>query len=92
MTEPQSDSEILHMVAIHPRIDLLRLLAESDHYPHQLTKELGLDFKNCYSHMKVLDDLGLLGRKWPKYCITDKGRQILSKLNMIKEEEEEKTQ
>ena len=71
----KSDSEILSIVATHPKVDLL---AESDRY--QLMKELGLEFKDCYSHMKVLDDFGLLGRKWPRYCITNKGRQILSSL------------
>jgi hypothetical protein len=49
-SEPQpSDSEILDVVATHPKIDILLLLSKSYHDPYDLTRELGLTFKSCHS-------------------------------------------
>lgn len=60
MTESQpSDSEILHVAATHPRVDILKLLSESDYDPYRLCKELGITYKACYSHLKSLEKAGL---------------------------------
>ena len=43
-----SDSEILHVVATHPTIDILKLLSESDHDPYRLGRELGITYRALY--------------------------------------------
>jgi len=77
MTEFQpTDLEILR----HPLIDILKLLSSSDYDAYRLCKELGLGYRNCYRHLKVLDEAGLIGFSVYKYHITLVGRQIQSKI------------
>ena len=88
MTKPQlSDSEILHVAATHPNIDLLKLLAKSDHGldAYRLTKELGLVYRVCYSNLKILGKAGLIGGKL-RYHITPAGRRILMEVQDAKGE------
>jgi len=73
--------EILHIVAKHPTVDLLRLLAESDWDPYKLTRELGIGYRTCYLHLSILEKAGLIGGRRFKYCITEKGKEILSRLD-----------
>ena len=72
----KEDSEILRVAATHPVIDILKLLAQSDHDPYRLCKELGITYKSCYIHLKMLEKGGLMGGRF-KYHITDRGRKIL---------------
>ena len=74
-----SDSETIAAVTMHPRIDLLKLLAKSDIRldAYRLTKELGLTFRDSYHHLKALEELGLMAGRF-RYHITERGREILS--------------
>ena len=58
---------------IHPRIDLLKLLAECPCDPYQLNKELGIKYL-LYTHLKTLEKFGLITGSL-KYRLTEKGRQ-----------------
>ena len=71
-----SDSEILG----HPKIDILRLLAIQPHDPYRLCKELGITYRDCYHHLTALEKLGLMGGRRLRYHITNKGREILSRI------------
>jgi len=74
MTESQpTDSEMLHIAATHPRVDLLKLLSKSDDNGYSLCKELGVPYRACFSH---LEKSGLIGGKI-RYHITEKGKQML---------------
>jgi predicted transcriptional regulator len=82
MTESQpTDSETV--AATHPRVDLLRLLSKSDHNGYSLCKELGITWRVCFFHLKALEKAGLTEGKI-KYHITEKGKQILSRLDGLK--------
>ena len=70
-----SDSEILQ----HPRLDILKLLSIRNYDPYLLCKELGITYRDCYHHLKILEKLGLMGGHF-RYHITERGRQILSKM------------
>ena len=73
-----SDSE--NVAATHPRVDILKLLSrQRDYDTYCLCKDLSLNYKTCYSHLKMLEKYGLIGGHL-KYHITDKARQILSRL------------
>jgi len=75
MSESQpTDLEILR----HPLIDILKLLAESDYDAYRLCKELGLSYRDCYFHLKVLDEAGLIGFSVFRYHITKTGREVIS--------------
>ena len=76
-------SEMLHVAATHPRIDLLRLHSGSDCDGYRLCKELGITPAGCFSHLRILEKAGLTGGKI-KYHITEKGKQILSRLDELK--------
>ena len=75
-----SDSEILHTVSKHPTVDLLRLLDESDWDSYRLTRELGVGYRTCYLHLCILEKAELIGSRRFKYCINEKGRTILSRM------------
>ena len=63
------------------RIDILILLSKSDHLdPYRMCKLLGITYRACYSHLRILEKAGLTGGKI-MYHITDKGRRILSRLD-----------
>jgi predicted transcriptional regulator len=77
MTEPQTtDSEMLRVAATHPRVDLLKLLSKSDDNGYSLCKELGIPYRACFSHLRMLEKSGLIGGKI-RYHITEKGKQML---------------
>ena len=61
----------------HPRLDILKLLAEHPRDPYQLNKELGIGYRALYAHMETLERAGLVGSRRLKYCITEKGREIM---------------
>ncbi|HXX97173.1 MAG TPA: ArsR family transcriptional regulator [Candidatus Bathyarchaeia archaeon] len=87
MTEPQSDdiADSENVAAVHPRIDLLKLLSGSDCDGYHLCKELGITNKACFFHLRALEKAGLIGGKI-KYHITPRGKQILSRLDGLKSE------
>jgi len=78
-----SDSEISRVIATHPKIDTLILLSQSDYDPYRLVKELGIGYRTCYLHLSILEKAGLIGSRRLKYCITEKGKQILSKMAQL---------
>jgi len=67
----------------HPKIDILRLLAIQPHDPYRLCKELGIRVRDCYHHLKALDNLGLIKGRF-RYYTTEKGREILSRIEGLK--------
>jgi len=72
-----SDKEI-EIVITHPKVDILKLLSGGDLDAYRLTKELGITYRTCYSHLKALEEFGLIGGVL-KYHITERGRQMLSR-------------
>ena len=78
---PESESQPTDLEILrHPRIDVLKLLSEADYDAYRLCKELGLGYRDCYNHLKVLSQAGLIGFSVYKYRITQAGRQILSRI------------
>jgi predicted transcriptional regulator len=75
-----SHSEILSVVAAHPKVDILKLLATADYDAYKLTKELGLTYRASYLHLDSLERMGLIGMGMFKFHITELGRQILSRI------------
>jgi len=77
-----SEEEILRVAYTHPMIDLLKPLVKFDHGldAYRLTEEQGLTYRACYLALKALRKAGLIGGKL-KYHITEKGREILSRLD-----------
>ena len=78
-----SDSEMLRIAATHPRVDLLKLLSKSDHNGYRLCKELGITYGACFFHLRILEKASLIGGKL-RYHITQKGKQMLSRLDELK--------
>jgi len=77
--QPESESQPTDLEILrHPRIDILKLLSEADYDAYRLCKELGLSYRNCYFHLKVLSQAGLIGFSVFKYHITQAGRQVIS--------------
>jgi predicted transcriptional regulator len=64
---------------MHPRVDILKLLSESDYDPYRLGRELGIPYRDLYSHLKVIEKANLIDGRF-QYHLTEKGRQILSRL------------
>jgi hypothetical protein len=75
MREPP---DLENLVITHPKI--LKLLSTGDRDPYFLCKQLGISYRVCYSHLHFLEKAGLTGGKF-RYHLTEKGRQILSRLD-----------
>jgi len=68
-----NDLLLSEKLLIHPRIDLLKLLAEYPRDPSQLRKELGIAYRALYTHLKTFEKFGLIAGSL-KYRLTEKGR------------------
>jgi len=75
-----NDLLLSEKLLIHPRIDLLKLLAECPCDPYQLNKELGIKYRALYAHLKTLEKFGLIAGSL-KYHLTEKGMQVLSRIH-----------
>jgi predicted transcriptional regulator len=65
-----SDSEILPI-----QVDLLKLLSKSDYDGYRLCQELGITYRACFFHLRILEKAGLIGGRLKNH-ITPAGRRI----------------
>lgn len=86
MEEPVTivDREVLKVLAVDTRMDILKQLAEGSRTPSDLSKKLNRSGATVVEHLDVLCKAGLVkrieqpGKKWVFYTLTDRGEGIVS--------------
>jgi DNA-binding transcriptional ArsR family regulator len=86
MEEPVTivDREVLKVLAVDTRMDILKILSEGSRTPSDLSKKLNKSDATIVEHLDVLCKAGLVkkveqpGKKWVFYTLTEKGKGIVS--------------
>jgi DNA-binding transcriptional ArsR family regulator len=78
------DREVLKVLAVDTRMDILKQLSEGARTPSDLGKRLNKSGATIVEHLEALCKAGLVkkieqpGKKWVFYTLTDKGQVIIS--------------
>ena len=86
MEEPVTivDRDILKVLAVETRMDILKELSEGSRTPSDLSKKLKKSNSTIVEHLDVMVKSGLVtkvehpGKKWIFYSLTDRGYGIIS--------------
>lgn len=86
MEEPVTivDRDVLKVLAVDTRMDILKLLQKGERMPSYLSKELGKSNPTIIEHLDALQKAGLVSKlvqphkKFVFYTLTEKGQGILS--------------
>ena len=78
------DRDVLKVLAVDTRMDILKILGEGDRTPSDISKKLNKSDSTIVEHLEVLSKAGLVkkieqpGKKWVFYTLTDRGQGIIS--------------
>lgn len=86
MEEPVTiiDRDVLKVISVDTRMDILKILAEGERNPSFISKKLHKSDATIIEHLETLQKAGLVkkvetpGRKWVFYTLTERGRGIIS--------------
>jgi DNA-binding transcriptional ArsR family regulator len=86
MEEPVTiiDRDVLKVISVDTRMDILKILAEGERNPSFLSKTLHKSDATIIEHLEVLQGAGLVkkietpGKKWVFYTLTERGKGIIS--------------
>ena len=86
MEEPVTiiDRDVLKVISVDTRMDILKILAEGDRNPSFISKRLKKSDATIIEHLETLQKAGLVkkieqpGRKWVFYTLTERGKGIIS--------------
>jgi len=86
MEEPVTiiDRDVLKVISVDTRMDILKILAEGDRNPSFISKKLHKSGATIIEHLEALQRAGLVkktetpGRKWVFYTLTERGKGIIS--------------
>ena len=86
MEEPVTiiDRDVLKVISVDTRIDILKVLAEGDRNPSFISRRLKKSDATIIEHLEALQKAGLVkkveqpGRKWVFYTLTERGKGIIS--------------
>ena len=78
------DRDVLKVLAVDTRMDILKILGEGARTPSDISKKLNKSDATIVEHLEVLIKSGLVkkveqpGKKWVFYTLTDRGQGIIS--------------
>ena len=78
------DRDVLKVLAVDTRMDILKILGEGARTPSDISKKLKKSDATIVEHLEVLVKSGLVtkvvqpGKKWVFYTLTDRGQGIIS--------------
>ena len=86
MEEPVTiiDRDVLKVISVDTRMDILKILSEGDRNPSFISKQLHKSDATIIEHLEALQKAGLVkkietpGRKWVFYTLTERGKGIIS--------------
>jgi DNA-binding transcriptional ArsR family regulator len=86
MEEPVTivDREVLKVLSVDTRMDILKMLSEGARTPSHLSEKLNKSDATIVEHLEVLVKAGLVkkveqpGKKWVFYTLTERGKGIVS--------------
>jgi len=86
MEEPVTiiDRDVLKVISVDTRMDILKILADGDRNPSFISKQLHKSDATIIEHLEALQKTGLVrkvetpGRKWVFYTLTERGKGIIS--------------
>lgn len=86
MEEPVTiiDRDVLKVISVDTRLDILKILAEGERNPSFISKKLHKSDATIIEHLETLQKVGLVkkvetpGRKWVFYTLTERGKGIIS--------------
>ena len=89
MEEPVTivDRDVLKVISVDTRMDILKILAEGERNPSFISKKLNKSDATIVEHLEALQKAGLVkkietpGRKWVFYTLTERGKGIISSKN-----------
>ena len=86
MEEPVTivDRDVLKILSVDTRIDILKILSEGDRTPSDISRRLKKSNSTIVEHLDILCKVGLVkkieqpGKKWIFYTLTEKGEGVVS--------------
>jgi DNA-binding transcriptional ArsR family regulator len=78
------DRDVLKVLAVDTRMDILKILGEGARTPSDIGKKLNKSDSTIVEHLELLVKAGLVkkieqpGKKWVFYTLTDRGQGIIS--------------
>jgi len=86
MEEPVTiiDRDVLKVISVDTRMDILKILAEGERNPSFISKKLHKSDATIIEHLETLQKAGLVkkietpGKKWVFYTLTERGKGIIS--------------
>lgn len=86
MEEPVTiiDRDVLKVISVDTRMDILKILAEGERNPSFISKKLHKSDATIIEHLEALQKAGLVrkvetpGKKWVFYTLTERGIGIIS--------------
>jgi DNA-binding transcriptional ArsR family regulator len=86
MEEPVTiiDRDVLKVLSVDTRMDILKILAEGERNPSFISKQLHKSDATIIEHLETLQRAGLVkktetpGKKWVFYTLTERGKGIIS--------------
>jgi len=86
MEEPVTiiDRDVLKVISVDTRMDILKMLAHGDRNPSFISKQLHKSDATIVEHLEALQKAGLVRkvetprRKWVFYTLTERGKGIIS--------------
>lgn len=78
------DRDVLKVLAVDTRMDILKILGEGARTPSDISRKLKKSDATIVEHLEVLVKSGLVkkveqpGKKWVFYTLTDRGQGIIS--------------
>lgn len=78
------DREVLKVLSVETRMDILKLLSEGGRTPSFVAKKLNKSDATIVEHLQTLAEAGLVkktmspGKKWVFYSLTERGQGIIS--------------
>ena len=78
------DREVLKVLSVDTRMDIMKLLSDGDRTPSFVAKKLNKSDATIVEHLEKLERAGLVkrieqpGKKWIFYTLTDRGIGIIS--------------
>ncbi len=81
------DRDILKVISVDTRMDILKILSEGERNPSFISKQLHKSDSTIIEHLETLRKAGLVkkvetpGKKWVFYTLTERGQGIISSKN-----------
>jgi len=78
------DRDVLKVLSVDTRMDILKILGQGDRTPSDISKKLKKSDATIVEHLEILSRAGLVkkveqpGKKWVFYTLTERGQGIIS--------------